>query len=529
MTVTGRMKGTNNTSIVLGILFLIVIIIAAGSLGFYSIFKATGDSKDYIDGVDFAREAQAQMQKQFQAWKTTVMEGENPEVYRRENFAFSRYAASVQDLLFNLKMTASGFPGAPEKIARLSARHNAISLEYIMLLARLGESNFTNKSAIVVRAGGKDGEILNGIDDIVRIIKAGSDEKISEINTYYLNILLAAMAVLVLTASVFSFIWARTIIKGRWNLEKNIRAKTRDLVEAGKKIRFSEEKYRRIVEGSKEIVFTLDGSWNIVTMNEAVREHFRIGPEALRGRSFLDLVHPGGGGEGLARELVRKKLELFAGGSGPAQFEVDFMWPHFRESKAMTVRLEYVDIDGEREIIGRAAVPEEAPLVSCTVRERLTLEIGNSLLAAEDAALRLSAPLARRLDSGRARLVRMALREMMINAIEHGNLNISFSEKTEALTNNSYFELIASRQTDALCRHKKVTIDYSLDPHKFVCFITDEGPGFDHAGILGRPIDYTNSDLIPNGRGIHLARDIFDRVTYNNKGNQVMLVLDLVS
>jgi len=172
-------------------------------------------------------------------------------------------------------------------------------------------------------------------------------------------------------------------------------------------------------------------------------------------------------------------------------------------------------------------VPEEDPLAPCTVRERLTLEIGNSLLAVEDATMRLSAPLARRLDQGKARLVRMALREMMINAIEHGNLNISFEEKTRALTKNTYFDLIASRQRDDSCRNKKVTIDYSLDRHKFVCFITDEGPGFDHAGISRRSPDTSNTGMIPNGRGIHLTRDIFDRVTYNNKGNQVMLVLNL--
>ncbi len=525
-TLNKRLQG--NMRIVLGIIFLILSIMLAGFLGFYSIYRAADDSKDYIDGVDFAREAQVQMQKQFQAWKTIVMEGESPEIYRRENLAFSRYATSVQDLLFNLKMTSAGFPGAAEKIDRLSGRHNAISLEYITLLVSLGESGFRNKSAIIVRAGGRETEILVGIDEIVKTIKAGSEEKISEINTYYLNILVAVMAVLVLAASGFSFIWARTIIRERWNLEKNIHAKSRDLAEAGKKIRFSEEKYQRIVEGSEEIVFTLDGSWNIVTINNAVREHFKVGPEALRGMCLLDLVHSGGAGEGLAREMLRKKLELFSGGSSPAQFDLEFRLPHYRESKAMTVRLEHIDIDGVREVIGRASVPEEDPVIGFTVRERLTLEIGNSLLAVEDVSRRLSAPLAKRLDGGRARLVRMALREMMINAIEHGNLNISFAEKTEALMNNSYFDLIGERQKDASCRRKKVMIEYSLDLHKFMCRISDEGPGFDHARAFKRSIERANAEPIPNGRGILLARDIFDDVIYNGNGNQVVLVLNLV-
>jgi hypothetical protein len=36
--------------------------------------------------------------------------------------------------------------------------------------------------------------------------------------------------------------------------------------------------------------------------------------------------------------------------------------------------------------------------------------------------------------AGDAMLVRLALREIIINAIEHGNLNVAFAEKTDCIT-----------------------------------------------------------------------------------------------
>ena len=123
--------------VIAGVVFLVLFILTTGSIGFYSIYKSHQDSKDYIDAVDFAREIQVLMQKQFQTWRKIVLEGENPGVFRKEYLEFSRYSAVIQDLLFNLKTTCYDFGDVPDKIFRLSRTHNSISYEYSSLLSEL--------------------------------------------------------------------------------------------------------------------------------------------------------------------------------------------------------------------------------------------------------------------------------------------------------------------------------------------------------------------------------------------------------
>ena len=190
----------------------------------------------------------------------------------------------------------------------------------------------------------------------------------------------------------------------------------------------------------------------------------------------------------------------------------------------MNLRLEYLDVEGKQEVLGRAVLAEEDSIQKYIVRERLAIEIGNSLVAAEEVAFRVTGLLGRRLDQGEAKLVRLALREIIINAIEHGNLGISFREKSEAMIADDYFNLIYRRQQDDVNRDKKVAIDYVLEAGKVTYRITDEGRGFDHAAVMRRRSEEANGELLPHGRGIQMTMQIFDEIRYNAAGNQVLLV-----
>ena len=120
--------------------------------------------------------------------------------------------------------------------------------------------------------------------------------------------------------------------------------------------------------------------------------------------------------------------------------------------------------------------------------------------------------------------LRIALREMVINAIEHGNLGVTFEEKCNAMETDTYFSFINERQLDPTKKNKKVNVEYSLDERRVAYIITDEGDGFDHRGVSATSADRANEDLLSHGRGIAMATSVFDRVIYNESGNQVMLI-----
>ena len=124
--------------------------------------------------------------------------------------------------------------------------------------------------------------------------------------------------------------------------------------------------------------------------------------------------------------------------------------PRFIESKTMHVRLEYIDVEGRQEILGRASISEEDGIQKYIVNERLTLHIGNSLIAADEVAFRLTNMFRKHMDASEAKLIRLALREIVINAIEHGNLNITFAEKSEAMLHDDYFNMINRRRKERM-------------------------------------------------------------------------------
>ncbi len=121
--------------------------------------------------------------------------------------------------------------------------------------------------------------------------------------------------------------------------------------------------------------------------------------------------------------------------------------------------------------------------------------------------------------------VRLGLSEMLLNAMEHGNLEISYDDKTALLNDNKdldYFDLLVARQREPRFAGRKVVVEVALDEHACTWTITDEGRGFDWRSL---PNPQSDSALVVlHGRGIILARFQFDEVSFLGDGNCVCLV-----
>ncbi len=117
--------------------------------------------------------------------------------------------------------------------------------------------------------------------------------------------------------------------------------------------------------------------------------------------------------------------------------------------------------------------------------------------------------------------VELGLVELMMNAVEHGNLNITYQEKNKALESNSLTELYDQRKQDELYKDRKVTVLYNQNQDGCEWMISDEGNGFDYQDLP----DPTSSDnlLDMNGRGIFISKFMFDNLEYLGKGNIVRI------
>ncbi|MDR0719618.1 MAG: cyclic nucleotide-binding domain-containing protein [Treponema sp.] len=120
--------------------------------------------------------------------------------------------------------------------------------------------------------------------------------------------------------------------------------------------------------------------------------------------------------------------------------------------------------------------------------------------------------------------LQLALGELIVNAVEHGNCGITYEEKSMGMENGfSVVELVAERCKDPLIRNKKVEFLWDIHPEESVFVIRDEGEGFDVRAYLQKVAAQDKLSL--HGRGIRMASVLSTELKYNAKGNQVTLVL----
>jgi len=128
-------------------------------------------------------------------------------------------------------------------------------------------------------------------------------------------------------------------------------------------------------------------------------------------------------------------------------------------------------------------------------------------------------------DTEKIQNIKFGIEEMVINAIEHGNLEISFCEKTKILENGiDLNDIINDRSNKDVFKKRKVTIKYILTPTKIVYIIKDQGNGFDWKKIIDNSLNETRINL-EHGRGIILSKNYFDEFFYNEKGNEVTMII----
>jgi CheY-like chemotaxis protein/anti-sigma regulatory factor (Ser/Thr protein kinase) len=176
-----------------------------------------------------------------------------------------------------------------------------------------------------------------------------------------------------------------------------------------------------------------------------------------------------------------------------------------------------------RQIIAMTAPDSEAERIIKSLDEtrfRFTLENDHTLVP----------PLVRRLEEvvlemglcDRTELIRMAvaLREAIVNAIDHGNLELDSELRQD--DERVYYRLGKERREQSPFRERRVLFTVGVTRTEATFGIRDEGPGFDPS-TLPDPTDPANLCRI-GGRGLLLIRTLMDDVRFNATGNEITLI-----
>lgn len=113
----------------------------------------------------------------------------------------------------------------------------------------------------------------------------------------------------------------------------------------------------------------------------------------------------------------------------------------------------------------------------------------------------------------------LGINELLVNAIEHGNLGIAYEEKKQLLLSGKWHSEISNRILLPEHRNKYATASFARNEKELSLNITDEGIGFDWS----RYLDFDPKRMMdPNGRGIATAKNgCFDELEFLGSGNQV--------
>jgi hypothetical protein len=113
----------------------------------------------------------------------------------------------------------------------------------------------------------------------------------------------------------------------------------------------------------------------------------------------------------------------------------------------------------------------------------------------------------------------MGLMELMLNAVEHGNLGITYDEKSKLIAENGLQEEIERRLALPEYADRIATARFRRVGKSLIFTIKDEGQGFDWKSYLEMSLDRLMDN---HGRGIAMSRSIsFTHLEYRGKGNCV--------
>jgi anti-sigma regulatory factor (Ser/Thr protein kinase) len=114
--------------------------------------------------------------------------------------------------------------------------------------------------------------------------------------------------------------------------------------------------------------------------------------------------------------------------------------------------------------------------------------------------------------------LQMTLMELLTNALEHGNLEISFDDKSGWMKEGGdILQLIGERADLPQYTKRRIHISYTIGKGTSVFTITDDGTGFDWRKFTQK--SETTTEL--HGRGIQLSEGLVTSLKYNDKGNEV--------
>ncbi|HBS05691.1 MAG TPA: hypothetical protein DEA96_12045 [Leptospiraceae bacterium] len=317
---------------------------------------------------------------------------------------------------------------------------------------------------------------------------------------------------------------ARDISETR-KLQKEREVMSEEILRANKLLEAELEeasvRHRHLVEASPEMIFSMELDGTIRSMNHRIKSLLGYEPDDIVGKNLMDFLGKDSSAFNFEGELLLDRLKSMTEAKRRIEMTLPFQsrGGHIME---LNVVLDYVHL-GWPIVFGRASPMQHDVLSQYVLSASRELEIGNDIQLIDTISKSITETASRCLDEEDRMGVTLGIREVLMNSIEHGNLGITFEEKSKALEEDRYFDLVRHRLQDPSIRRKKIRVGFDFDQSHLSVRISDEGAGFDSNQMLERNIHTDQERKRMHGRGIRITSEMFDEVRYSGRGNHVEL------
>ena len=174
-----------------------------------------------------------------------------------------------------------------------------------------------------------------------------------------------------------------------------------------------------------------------------------------------------------------------------------------------------------KSVLSIRSAPADAPPDSSPTMEITRWELGNDLAEITPVVSLLEMRLARFAIDDTSRIqVSVALREAIVNAMLHGNLELASSLKEE--DPDAHDKLASERRAQDPYKGRKVRVTVTETNEAVSYMVSDDGAGFDLTSVRD-PLDLENLERT-SGRGLFLIRTFMDEVKHTNGGKTITMV-----
>jgi len=363
-------------------LFYAAFILTA-AVGIYSSYKMTYEIYKNSSDIDLARKTQVDFYEQFSSWQNIlVIVGIFPDSsdFRVHFHLFSFYFEVIQNNLFNLKLQFNEHQELTHDIDRLIVIHRAFTDSISALISEITHNKFENLKDKISTAKIEERRIMDLLNNIVLRIEAVNEKSYINIRMKFIFIQIILALIVIIGIVIFGRYMSKRLLDSHSMLERGILERTKEIMktnellkkeienhiliekdlqkfkneteEKNSLISLSESKYKLLAKSTKDIIFTLDSHLFFKSSNNAVKDNWKISQNDLNNFRILDIISTDN--NMLAIKLISQKIKECKINKKPCSFIAKVKTPNMADRAKYKFNLEFVSLNNETEIIGKA-------------------------------------------------------------------------------------------------------------------------------------------------------------------------------